>query len=292
MAKNGLRHELVGAMKSAQEHNGPIKVRGLRLDGNGHPLYVDLVLEALAEPQALAGMIIILFHEQPPPEAPKPGRGRRAGASGLQVAELEAEVQHLREQLQITREEMQSSQEELKSSNEELQSTNEEMQSTNEELTTSREEMRSLNEELQTVNAELQTKVDELSRAGDDLKNLLNSTAIAIVFLDNQLRVRSFTDSAVRIIKLIPTDIGRPLSDIVSELDYPQMHADAHDVLRTLVYREMEVPTHDGRLFQVRIIPYRTRENVIDGVVFTFVDITRAKKMEADLHDALAKNEP
>ena len=293
MARGDLRHELAAAMQRVQQERGPVTVRGIRLDGNGHPLYLDLVLEALEEPVALSGMIIVVFHEQPPPELPKQKRGGpHASASAQRVAELETEAQHLREQLQITREEMQSSQEELKSSNEELQSTNEELQSTNEELTTSREEMQSLNEELQTVNAELQNKVEELSRASDDLKNLLNSTDIAIIFLDNELRVRSFTDSAVRLIKLIPSDVGRPMSDIVSELEYPQMQADAKAVLRSLVYVEKEVPTREGRVYMVRIIPYRTTTNVIDGVVFTFVDITRAKKMEVDLHDALAKNLP
>jgi PAS domain S-box-containing protein len=190
--------------------------------------------------------------------------------------------------VQTTREEMQSSQEELKSANEELQSTNEELQSTNEELTTSKEEMQSLNEELQTVNAELQSKVEDLSRASNDMKNLLNSTDIAIVFLDNSLHVRRFTNSATRIIRLIPGDVGRPLTDVVSELDYPLLHEDAKEVLRTLVFTEKEVKARDGKIwFLVRVMPYRTSENVIDGVVITFVDITKAKIMEGQLREAL-----
>ena len=181
---------------------------------------------------------------------------------------------------------MQSSQEELKSSNEELQSTNEELQSTNEELTTSREEMQSLNEELQTLNAELQAKVDELSHSNNDMKNLLNSTDIATIFLDDDLNVRRFTPQAVNIVKLISTDVGRPLTDISSALHYPELVEDAGEVLRTLAFSEKQVPTRDGRWFTVRIMPYRTLENRIDGLVLTFVDISLSKKLEEELREA------
>jgi PAS domain S-box-containing protein len=172
---------------------------------------------------------------------------------------------------------------ELKSSNEELQSTNEELQSANEELTTSKEELQSLNEELQTVNAELQSKVDDLTWVRNDMTNLLNSTEIATVFLDNEMRLRRFTTHATRLFKLIPGDVGRFLSDIVSDLDYPQLQDDAHTVLRTLAFQENVVTTHDGRWYRVRIMPYRTQENIIDGVVITFIDITEIKKLEAEL---------
>ena len=182
-------------------------------------------------------------------------------------------------------EEMQTSQEELKSMNEELQSTNEELQSTNEELTTSKEEMQSLNEELQTVNAELQAKLDELSGANNDMKNLLNSTDIATVFLDNELCVRRFTLQAKTIIKFIPSDVGRPITDLASDLLYPALVADAQEVLRTLVFSERAITTNDGRWFTVRVMPYRTMDNRIDGVVITFADITAAKKVEAGLRE-------
>ena len=178
---------------------------------------------------------------------------------------------------------MQSSQEELKSTNEELQSTNEELQSTNEELTTSREEMQSLNEELQTVNAEQQSKMDEMSRINDDMRNLLNSTEIVTVFLDNQLHVRRFTSGTDKLFKLIPGDVGRPLSDITSTLHYPEMIDEAREVLRTLVFTEKQIPATDGRWFSVRIMPYRTMEDVIGGVVITFADITAAKVLEMEL---------
>jgi two-component system CheB/CheR fusion protein len=198
------------------------------------------------------------------------------------------ELQRTREELQTTREEMQTSQEELKSANEELQSTNEELQSTNEELTTSKEEMQSMNEELQTVNHELLAKVDELSRASDDMKNLLNSTDIATLFLDGELRVRRFTMRTTSIIKLIPGDVGRPITDLVTELHYPALAEDARDVLRTLVFHECQVTARDGRWFTVRIMPYRTQDNRIDGVVITFADIAVAKTLEATLREALS----
>jgi two-component system CheB/CheR fusion protein len=180
---------------------------------------------------------------------------------------------------------MQTSQEELRSTNEELQSTNEELQSTNEELTTSKEEMQSMNEELQTVNHELQAKVDELSYSNNDMKNLLNSTDIATLFLDDALLVRRFTTQTAKLIKLIPADAGRPITDIATELNYLKMSDDAREVLRTLVFKETEVSTRDGRWFKVRIMPYRTLENVIDGVVITFTDATTSKALEAALRD-------
>jgi two-component system CheB/CheR fusion protein len=180
---------------------------------------------------------------------------------------------------------MQTSQEELRSANEELQSMNEELQSANEELTTSKEEMQSLNEELQTVNNELQAKVDDLSRTNNDMTNLLNSTSIATVFLDNDLQVRRFTPQATKIIKLIPGDIGRPITDLASDLAYPELPDDAREVLRVLGSIEKTIAAHDGRWFTVRIMPYRTLDNRIDGVVITFADITTAKTLEAKLRE-------
>jgi two-component system CheB/CheR fusion protein len=178
---------------------------------------------------------------------------------------------------------MQTSQEELLSTNEELQSANEELQSTNEELTTSKEEMQSLNEELQTINHELQAKVDELSQASNDMKNLLDSTNIATLFLDNDLRLRRFTTQAGKLTNLIPGDMGRPVTDIASDLLYAELAEDAQEVLRTLISSERQITTRDGHWFAARILPYRTLENMIDGVVITFTDITASKKLEAEL---------
>jgi len=140
-----------------------------------------------------------------------------------------------------------------------------------------------MNEELQTVNHELQAKVEELSRANNDMKNLLNSTDIATLFLDDALNVRRFTSPTTSIIKLIASDAGRPITDLVTELNYPELVADAQEVLRTLVPKEKPISTRDDRWFTVRIMPYRTLDNRIDGVVITFLDITVAKKLEAKL---------
>ena len=145
--------------------------------------------------------------------------------------------------------------------------------------------MQSMNEELQTVNNELQARVDELSMSNSDMRNLLNSTEIATIFLDGDLRVRRFTTQATKIMKLIPGDVGRPITDLASALHYPELVEDAHEVLRTLVPVEKPVDARDGRWFTVRIMPYRTLDNRIDGVVITFADVTTAKKLEAELRD-------
>src|SRR5262249_31685886 len=238
------------------------------------------------EPKELAGTVMIVLTDAPAAQPP-PKAARRPAAERPRLAELEGEVQRAREEIQTTREEMQTSQEELKSTNEELQSTNEELQSSNEELSTSKEEMQSLNEELQTVNHELQAKVDELSRSNNDMKNLLNSTDVATLFLDGDLNVRRFTTETTKIIKLIPADAGRPITDISSALNYPDLADSAREVLRTLMFNEKVVSTRNDEWYTVRILPYRTLENVIDGVVITFNNVTAAKKLEATLRDQM-----
>jgi two-component system CheB/CheR fusion protein len=233
---------------------------------------------------------MIVFTDVPtPPKEKRETPSKTAPVANTQVLEMEQDLQHVRQELQMTREEMQSSQEELKSVNEELQSANEELQSTNEELTTSREEMQSLNEELQTVNAEQQSKMDELSRVNNDMKNLLNSTEIVTVFLDKKLLVRRFTSGADKLFKLISGDVGRPLSDIVSDLRYPDLTEDAENVLQTLIFSEKQIETNDGRWFAVRIMPYRTMEDVISGVVITFSNITATKILEKTLREEIAR---
>jgi two-component system CheB/CheR fusion protein len=282
MAREGLRYDLSSAFSRALREDRMVSVRGVRVGTNGGTQAVDLSVHKLAEPKELRGTMMIVVTDVAEPVAPvaKPSKMPRASES-VRIATLETDLQRAYEEVQTTREEMQTSQEELKSTNEELQSTNEELQSTNEELTTSKEEMQSLNEELQTVNHELQSKVDELSRSNNDMKNLLNSTDIATLFLDNDLNVRRFTTPTTKIIKLIPGDAGRPITDIVSDLDYPDLSEDAHEVLRTLVFREKRVATRDGRSYFVRIMPYRTLENVIDGVVLTFTDTSVSQALEA-----------
>jgi len=220
------------------------------------------------------------------PVAPKAaGRPTKPDARSPRVVELEQELLQVRGESRATHEEMQTSQEELRSANEELQSTNEEMQSTNEELTTSKEEMQSMNEELQTVNTELQVKVDELSHASNDMKNLLDSTDIATLFLDKNLNVRRFTPQATKIIKLIAADAGRPITDLSSDLHYPELADDAREVLQKLAAVEKAISARDGRWFTVRIMPYRTVDDRIDGVVITFANITVSKTLEGKLRD-------
>lgn len=268
MAREGLRDELLGLCQRARGESEALIRRGVRVKTNGDYQMVDLTVQALNEPAALRGLLLVVLTEGSTSPVAK-RRGKAAAASG-DAAFGQDEARQLRETLQSTREEMQTSQEELKSANEELQSTNEELQSTNEELTTSKEEMQSLNEELQTVNAELQAKIEELSRISNDMKNLLNSTDIATLFLDDELHVRRFTSPLTKLIKLIPSDVGRSITDIASDLLYPTLINDVTEVLRTLVFIEKSVATRDHCWFKVRIMPYRTLDNRIDGVVVTF----------------------
>jgi len=288
MTREGLRYELASAFQKVlrQKKGGPIRVQGLQVTDQGHVHGVNLSVERLDAAGPLQGLVMIVFTDvEAPSGPPAEKRTSKNQARNIRLTEMAQELGRIRNEARITHEEMQTSQEELRSANEELQSTNEELQSTNEELTTSHEEMQSLNEELQTVNAELQAKVDELSRVDNDMKNLLESTDIATLFLDKDLNVRRFTTLATRIIKLIPGDVGRPLSDLASDLCYPDLAEDARAVLRTLAVSEKPVATRDSRWFTVRIMPYRTLDDRIDGVVITFTDITVAKTLEAKLRE-------
>lgn len=290
MAREGLSQALVEAFHRALREQVVTRLKNVKIAGEGAVQYVDVVVRPLGGPPALRGTALIVFNDVTEPRRGKPKDGADEAVTGdARLEVLVQELQQSREDAKSTREEMQTSQEELKSTNEELQSANEELQSTNEELTTSKEEMQSMNEELQTVNHELQAKVTELSRASNDMKNLLESTEIAALFLDDALHVRRFTASVTRIIKLIPGDTGRPITDIVTALTYPNMAQDAREVLRTLVATENDVPTTDGRWFKVRTMPYRTKDNRIDGLVITFVDMTASKALEDELSVAKAE---
>ena len=284
MAREGLRYELSGAFRKALRQKDAVIRKHVKVGTNGGTQAVDLTVQAIAEPESLRGLVMIVFTDAAaPPETGGPAKTKASPAGRARAAALERDLEQLRQELQTTREEMQTSQEEARSSNEEFQSMNEELQSTNEELTTSKEEMQSMNEELQTLNHELQAKVDILSQLNNDMKNLIENTEIATVFLDPALHVRLFTAGSNRVFKLIPGDVGRPITDIASELAYPELAADAREVLRTLVIHERPIAACDGRWFLVRIMPYRTLENMIDGVVITFADITASKTLEAEL---------
>ncbi|HEX7583714.1 MAG TPA: PAS domain-containing protein [Prolixibacteraceae bacterium] len=287
MAREGLHHELPGALRKAMQSFDPVILHRIKVGTNEGIQFVDVTIQRIDSPDPLMGMIMVVFKDLPETieyDIMKPEIGKHGSSARLK--ELELELQRRDEEIQSTREEMQTSQEELKSTNEELQSTNEELQSTNEELTTSKEEMQSLNEELQTVNIELQTKVRDFVQANDDMKNLLNSTEIATLFLDKELNIRRFTNSVTRIFKLRNSDIGRPFTDLVSDLRYLEIDSHARQVMKTLIFVETAITTHDGRWYKVRIMPYRTLDDRIDGLVITFTDITSSQKLEIELKEA------
>jgi two-component system, chemotaxis family, CheB/CheR fusion protein len=289
MAREGLRHELGDAFRKALHRQDAVTRKNVKVGTNGGIQSLDLTVQVITEPEALRGMVMVVFTDVPTvPEAKGSTSAKRPRAGSAQLKALERELEQVRQDLGSTREETQLFQEEAESTNEELQSTNEELQSTNEELTTSKEEMQSMNEELQTLNTELQHKVENLSRLNNDMKNLLDSTEVATVFLDSALRVRLFTAGSSRIFRLISGDVGRPITDITSELAYPELADDAREVLRTLVLHERPAAVRNGRWLNVRIQPYRTLDNVIDGIVITCADITASRALEADLRKANA----
>lgn len=273
MARDGLNLELSHAMRRASSGEvGEVVREHVRVATDGEVVFVNFTVSRIKEPEVLRGLFVITFRAVPPPQT----SAAKADSDSVEpdrLVEMERELQFTKESLQSTIEELETSNEELKSTNEELQSTNEELQSTNEELETSKEEMQSLNEELTTVNAELQSKVGALAQTSDDMQNLLNSTDIATIFLDDKLHIKRYTDQAKKIVKLIPTDVGRPIGDLVTELQYDLLEEDCRNVFKHLEFREIEVQSKAGQWYLMRIAPYRTSENVIDGLVVTFVDI-------------------
>ena len=283
MAREGMRYELSAAFHKALRQKESVTLNRVRIETGENEHFADIFVQKLQEPQPLKGLIMVAFKEVPSVMVDQANRAALIGDRKGPIQGLEQEVLLAKSEAQASNEAMQTLKEEYCSANEELQSTNEELQSANEELTTSKEEMQSLNEELHTVNTELQIKLDELSRASSDMRNLLNSTDIAMLFLDKALNVRRFTPQTAQIIKLIPGDIGRPITDLVSTLKFPELVNDVREVIRTLISRETQLPSRDKRWFNMRIIPYRTVEDKIDGVVITFTDITAAKTLEAKL---------
>lgn len=284
MLREGLRNEFPSAFRQAIMKKETVVLHNLKVGTNGSSQNVNITVHWLDKPDPMAGMVLVVFTDLPKSAGNKSSDKKGENClPNVRHVELENELQNAREEMKSTLEEMQTSQEELKSTNEELQSTNEELQSTNEELTTSKEEMQSLNEELQTVNAELTSKVNEFARVNNDMTNLLNSTDIATLFLDKNLNIRRFTNQATKIFKLINSDIGRPFTDLVSDLVYPDLSADAIEVLRTLVFKEKQIPTKDGRWYSIRIMPYRTFDDRIDGLVITFVNNSDIKHLEGEL---------
>lgn len=281
MARDEIKNELPDAFRKALQSYDPIILKNIKIKNGANSSFVTLTVQQIASPDIIKGMVLVVFtdvsviieHEVSNVILNKSDGSGRA-------KEQENKLAICYQDLQNTREEMQTSQEELKSINEELQSTNEELQSTNEELTTSKEEMQSLNEELQTVNAELQSKLIDFEQANNDMKNLLNSTEIATLFIDKELNIRRFTDSITKIFKLRLTDIGRPFTDLTTDLQYPEIGVHAIQVIKDLIPIQNTIATNDGRWFYVRILPYRTIDDRIDGLVITFTDITIAQQAE------------
>ncbi len=278
MARKGLRFELSNLYRQAMVSHDKIVSRNIKVGTNGTSLHVDVTVQKIENPGLLRGMFMVVFSDVPSDRIQQKKIKMSPAADDLDIENIKSELEQTKDDLRRALEEMQLSKGELNS-------INEEMQVSNEELTTSQEEMQSLNEELQTVNIELQSKLDDYTRINNDLKNLLDSTEIATLFIDKNLNIRRFTKEATEVFKLIHTDLGRPFTDIVTELDYPGIAEDAIEVLRTLMSIEKTVATRDERWFSVRIIPYRTIDDRIDGLVITFNDITLTKNLELALRN-------
>ena len=294
LAREGLRIDLSSALRVARSSSKIETRKKLSVKTNGNLQLINLHVCPLNKPKELAGRFLVVFEDidsEPTAESSNQSDMDNSLPDFQRLTELERELQITREIHQTTLEELESSNEELKSTNEEMQSANEELQSTNEELESSKEELQSLNEELQTVNAELQSKVDDLSAAQDDMRNLLNSTEIATIFVDNDLRVRRFTPGSTTIINLIQTDIGRPLQHVVSNLKYDRMITDVTKVIEKLTTKVEEVQTTDGQWFNMRVLPYRTVDNRIDGAVLTFSSIADQKRDHRQLQNSMQEME-
>jgi two-component system CheB/CheR fusion protein len=293
MARQGLHRELTTALHRAVAKKETVFFAGLKVKTNGHFTSTDLtVLPVTTGPGATleVPLFLVILEEAPTVALALPvpelivDEGATLPDAEMRIAALKAELSAKEEYLQSTNEELESSSEELKSSNEEMQSVNEELQSTNEELETSKEELQSVNEELATVNTELQTKVTDLSQANNDMNNLLAGTGIGTVFVDHQLRIMRYTPAASSIINLILSDVGRPVAHIVSNLvGYSSLVEDVQAVLETLLTKSVAVQTIDGKYYTMRIQPYRTLDNVIEGAVISFIDTTDMVQVEKEL---------
>ena len=279
LARRGLRPELRATFRRATDTGHAITRERVQVEVDGGVQEIALTVEPFGEREA-DRLFLVVFSDvaamQPRDETVPPV------TPDMTVDQLERDLRETREQLQSTMEEHETALEELKSSNEELHSVNEELQSTNEELETSKEEIQSMNEELQTVNAQLSGKVEELDRVNSDLRNLFESTKVATIFLDRFMVIRSFTPAISGIYNLIPGDIGRPLTDIAGQLDYVMLDADFRKVLQGLQPLEQRVTKRDGSThYLMRIAPYRTADNKVDGALLTFVDVSSMVQAEA-----------
>ncbi|MCC2546483.1 PAS domain-containing protein [Hymenobacter sp. BT175] len=285
MAREELSYELSGAVHQASTTRQEVVADNVRVRTESGYQLLRLTVRYLQEPELLAGLLLVAFEDMP--TSRKVRAGKAIAGSDLTrdavVAALEKELQYTKHRLQTTIEEMESSLEELKSTNEELQSANEELQSTNEEAMTNKEEMQSLNEELMTLNMQYLSKTEELSQAANDMKNLLDATDIATIFLDNDMVIKRFTARVGRILPLLPSDVGRPISHFTSKLRHDTLVEDIQQVLDRLVAVDANIQTTSGEWYAMRILPYRTLDNYIGGAVITFTEITGLKQLEERL---------
>ena len=279
MARKVIRPGLHTTLRKAFSEKAEAASSNMVLSGEGGATGVRVRAKPLP---GLTGLFIVVFDEVILPDG-RAGQAETAGTDDRRITELEDELRRTREDLQTMTEEFQTAMEEQKSTNEELQSSNEELQSTNEELETSKEELQSINEELTTVNAELENKARQLAQAESDMKGLLDSVALGAVFTDTELRIKSFTSDISQIANLLPSDVGRPLTDLASSLVDTNVGEDARRVLKSLQNLEKEVQDRTGMWHLMRIRPYRTSDNEIGGVVITFTDITLLKKSAEDM---------
>ena len=277
MIREGLLLEVRNAVQKVRRTGEPVHQKNVPTKHNHSFRNVDFDVLPL-QPGTKGRNFLILFQESVEPPAPPHAKDKRTKAAEGQVEQLKQEVVATRQYLQSIIEEQEATNEELQSANEEILSSNEELQSINEEFETAKEELQSTNEELTTVNEELQTRNSELSQTNDDLNNLLSSVNIAIVMLDNELRVRRFTPMARRILNLIPTDIGRPITDLHPAIRVPDLAPMIGEVLESMTVKERDVPDQDGRWFSLSIRPYRTSDNRVDGAVLVLVDIDAIKR--------------
>jgi len=288
MAREGLKHDLLKALNKSVKLQETIRLTGLSVKTNGDFSNVNLIVQPVNS-NTNPKLYLVLLEEMSTSKVKNNIQVSKKKSKKSTVTEDDTDLAILKQKLidneeflQNTNEQLETTNEELRSSNEEMQSINEELQSTNEELETSKEELQSVNEELTTINAELQTKITDSVQANNDLNNLLAGSGIGTIFVDHQLLVKRFTPSVTRVINLIQSDVGRPLGHIVSNFaDDEDLIKGVVAVLDNLIPRELELRTKEGDLcYLINIRPYRTLENVIEGAVLTFVDITRMKSAE------------
>jgi two-component system CheB/CheR fusion protein len=286
MTRGSLKAAIASLLAKGGRQRKRTSLEDIQVRTNGGYHRLNLTALRYEGSRGAGGLLLIAFEPASAKKLTEKKPGRLATRDTGRLTQVQRELRETRERLQTTIDELQSSNEELRSYNEEVQSVNEELQSTNEELESSKEELQSLNEELATVNAELQRKLEELSGANDDMKNLMDSTKVATLFLDGRLHIKRFTPEMTKIINLVPADVGRPLSHFKIAVQDENFAPDARAVLDTLMPKEREIRTTDGGWYLQRIMPYRTTTNVIDGVVVTYTDITYAKRSELEREEA------